>query len=49
MAHDLNNDPIEELTNDATLSDCVLKINEIARLINHMWFPVVEEDNENQR
>lgn len=49
MAHDIDNDPIEELKNDATLTDCVLKINEIARLINHMWFVRVDEDNDNQR
>ena len=45
MAHDLDNDPVEELKNDATLTDCILKINEIARIINHMWFPVIEQDN----
>tara|TARA_R100001509_G_scaffold157808_1_gene122313 strand:+ start:802 stop:951 length:150 start_codon:yes stop_codon:yes gene_type:complete len=49
MAHDLDKDPIEELKNDATLTDCILKINEIARIINHMWFPVIEQDNGNQR
>jgi hypothetical protein len=32
-------EPIEELTTDATLPDCIAKINELIRQMNHMWHP----------
>ena len=37
MAHEF--EPIEELATDATLPDCIAKINELIRQMNHMWHP----------
>lgn len=37
MAHE--SEPLEELANAATLPDCIAKINELIRQINHMWHP----------
>lgn len=37
MAHE--DDPIEQLDLQATLADCIKKINECIELMNHMWHP----------